>query len=160
MMRSKSGRSEKHPGARGPPLKLEMERSAYLLCPGPGADRGQMQPHLPSSSNSSSVPGRRTIFLGKGLGVTGDGEEEGGGGANFPSICNLTFDNSSLCSDKPGLPRSSARLTLTNLKTTSPFLPDLARGKDGSATLGPAEQIPGDYLHQDQLQPSWGPTDA
>ena len=126
-----SGRFEKHPGARGPPLEFGMERSAYLLCPGPEADRGQMRMHLPSSA-SSSPPGRRTIFLGSGLGVTGDGDG-GGGGATSASICNLKINKSSLCSDKPGLPRSAARLNISRKKTTSPTFPDLARGKDGFA---------------------------
>ena len=121
-----------------------MERSAYLLCPGPEADRGQMQMHLPSSV-SSSPPRRRTIFLGSGLGVTGDGEE-GGGGAICSSICNLTSNNSSLCSDKPGLPRSSARLQISKMKTTSPLLPDLARGKDGFAYNRTSRANPGGIL--------------
>ena len=92
-------------GERGPPL--EYEKVGLPALPGPEADMVQMQMHLLSSA-SSSPPGRRNIFLGSGLGLTGEWDG-GGGGAISSKVFNVTNDNSSLCTDKPGLPRSAAR---------------------------------------------------
>ena len=156
-LRSKSGRDEKHTGARGPPL--ECERSAYLLCPGPEADTGQMRMHLPSSA-SSSPPGRRSIFLGSGLGLTGEWDG-GGGGAISAKVLNFTNYNSFLCTDKPGLPRSAAR-PFDCKEDDKPNLAGLGSGErrfragNTSSIEGPAEQIPGNTSTRDQHQPSLG----
>ena len=123
---TESGSTEKHHGEQGSPS--ECEKLAYLLCPRPEADMGQMQLHLPSSA-SSSPPGRN-IHPGSGLEITGDG----GGGVSPSKHSTLIQNfNSSLHRDKPGLPRCTARLQFTQYEDDKPNCTVLGEGNCGLA---------------------------
>ena len=103
------------------PAPPQNEKVGLPALSGPEADKVQMQMHLLSSA-SSSPPGRRSIFLGSGLGLTGEWDG-GGGGAISSKLYRFSNDNLSLCADKPGLPRSSAPLLICNEDDK----PDLSR---------------------------------
>ena len=90
--------------------------------------------------------------MGSGLDLTGEWDG-GGGGAISAKVLNLTNYNSSLCTDKPGLPRSAARPFDCN-EDDKPNLTGLGSGErrfrtgNTSCTEGQAKQIPGEYQHQ------------
>ena len=141
---------------RGPPQGYE--NVGLPALPGPGADTAQMQMSL-RSSPSSSPPGRRSIILGSGLGITGEWDG-GGGGAISSELFNFSNDNLSLCADKPGLPRSSAPLLICS-EDDKPDLSRLGSGErrfraGNTSYITKPSKSRGNTSARDHQQPSLG----